>query len=131
MEKFLLLKKGMTVEQCQKILGQQFELNQIRQEHFKADEASFPEGVRLFFNIHSHELYTLRFDAPFALSVGGVFLGSTKKEVKNIKGQADRIDPFPFPKTLPTTIWMYGKLGDWLRYDFEKERNGKCITIYI
>jgi len=91
----------------------------------------FSEGVRLFFDIHSHKLDTIRFDAPFALPVGGVCIGNTQKEVKSIRGRAERIDPFPFPETLPTTIWMYGKVGDWIRYDFEKDRNGKCITIYI
>ena len=121
----------MTQEECQQILEREFKLNPVRQEHYKSDEATFPEGVMLFFNIDTHRLYTIRFDAPFSLPVDGVCIGNTKQEVLNIRGKADRIDPFPAPKTLPTTIWMYGKIGNWIRYDFEKKRNGKCVTIYI
>jgi hypothetical protein len=131
MDKFLKIKSGMSLEECQQLLGRPLRVVPIREENFKSDEVSFPEGVRLFFNINTGKLETIRFDAPFALPVGGVYIGNTKAEVKDIRGKADRIDPFPFPKALPTTIWIYEKTGDWVRYDFEKKRNGKCVTIYL
>ena len=132
MEKFLSLKIGMTIEQSEELLNEKFTIEHRREEHFKSDIVHFENvGVLLFFNPETEILETIRYEAPFALAVEDVKIGDTKKDVKSKKGIAPRIDPFPYPDTQPTTIWIYGSHhnADFVRFDFEKTRNGKCVRI--
>ena len=54
-----------------------------------------------------------------------------KKRLKAYEEGQTALTHFLFQKRFQQQFWMYGKVGDWIRYDFEKDRNGKCITIYI
>lgn len=131
MERFLKIEKGMTISTVEGVLGFKLTIEKQREEHFQADMAHLEDrGVWLFFTPETQELYTIRYEAPFPLAIEGVRIGDTKKMVKELRGKPLRVDPFPYPHS--ETIWIYGKSKDpdWVRFDFEKKRNGKCITIF-
>lgn len=130
MEKFLHLKTGMHISEVENVLNIKLEIEQIREKHFKTDQVHFKNyGVWLFFKPETQILDTIRFEDPFSLEIDGVKIGDTKKQVKQLKGKPPRVDPFP---DQDESIWIYGKLPDpdWIRFDFERTRNGKCIRVF-
>jgi hypothetical protein len=123
MNGFTKIKMGQTVSEVEKVLNYKINLTEFKDDHTNYYFCRFIKiGVWLFFKAEDKTLYTIRYESPFGLAIGGVKIGYTKEQVKELIGEPHRKWFDDEDK------WLYDS-PEFVRYDFDKRNNGKVKTI--